>query len=161
MTFDSRLFRDALGHFATGITVVTTRLGDQPAIGLTANSFSSVSLDPPLVLWSLDKRSDMLATFQACKHFAINVLSVDQKDLSVKFSRRDNHLINGLDVEYWKTGSPILRQAHASFDCSVHERIDAGDHIVMLGRVEQVGHGEGGQPLLFHRGQYSQIDPAN
>jgi len=159
MTFNSRQFRDALGHFATGITVVTTKVGSEPAIGLTANSFSSVSLDPPLILWSLDKNSETVATFEACEHFAINVLSVEQKDLSVQFSRRGNHFINGLDVETWKTGSPILRQAQASFDCTVHQRIDAGDHIIMLGQVEQVGLSGSGDPLLYHRGQYRQIDP--
>ena len=153
MPHDSRAFRNALGHFATGVCVVTTRGPDGAAVGLTINSFASVSLDPPLVLWSLDRASDRFALFMAAEHFCVNVLDGAAQPLSHRLSRKgERHLLDEPCAE--DAPLPILKKALAYFECKVEARHDGGDHAIVVGRVLSFGHTDDGDPLLFYRGRY-------
>lgn len=154
MSFTARDFRDALGCFATGITVVTVHPEGKAPAGMTANSFTSVSLDPPMVLWCLAKGADLEDAFASTDHFGINILSESQTDLSAHFSRRGEHECEHVPFEVWETGAPILSGALAQFDCKTVERFDAGDHWIYLGRVERMGSNPDGHPLLYYRGGY-------
>lgn len=155
--FDSRAFRDALGCFATGITVVTTLAPDGAPVGVTMNSFSSVSLDPPLVQVCLARDSNALEAFTAAPVFVVNILAEDQAELSVRFSQRG--LIDrwaGLAVDHWDTGVPVLPGCLANLECDREALYDGGDHVIMLGRVRQIAS-KPGRPLLYFRGNYAQL----
>lgn len=156
---DGRRFRNALGWFTTGVAVVTTRLPGGEAIGITVNSFSSVSLDPPLVLWCLDKKSDTLAAFEAATHFTVNVLREEHREISSRLSRKGDHSLAGLAVIERENGCPALLEALAHFECEIEARHDAGDHVIMIGRVLAFDCAEDGRPLLYHRGGYQMLPP--
>ena len=157
MSFDARTFRNALGSFATGVTVVTSVGSEGQPLGFTANSFNSVSLDPPLVLFSLDRGAYSLKAFEAAGVFAINVLSEAQEPLSVAFACPRGDKWQGVRFEAWQTGSPILLDALASFDCETTSMHDGGDHVIFVGRVVQLRIADEGRPLLYFRGAYRQI----
>ena len=158
MSFDPRSFRQALGCFATGITVVTSVGLDGECLGFTANSFNSVSLDPPLVLFSLDRGAYSLKAFEAAGVFAINILREDQEAVSIAFARALSNKWEGVRTEIWQTGSPILVDALASFDCETTSIHDGGDHVIFVGRVLRLRAGVDGRPLLYFRGAYRQIN---
>lgn len=158
LDFTTRSFRDALGHFATGVVVVTTHPDGYNPIGLTVNSFASVSLEPPLVLWSLDRDSDTQGPFLASDHFAVNVLRADQKALSTRLSTRGHHDLHDDEYVTWVTGAPILTDTLAQFDCEVFERLDGGDHLIFLGRVLRIAACKG-EPLLYSQGEYRDLKP--
>ena len=160
MAIDPREFRDALGTFATGVTVVTCMSGDGKPIGLTANSFNSVSLDPPLVLFSLDRRSFSFAHFQSASHFAVNVLASSQQEISRHFARASEDKWRDIGFDVGGVGCPSLPGALAVFECSTHAIHDGGDHIIIVGRVERFAH-RPGEPLLYYRGRYARIAPAD
>jgi flavin reductase (DIM6/NTAB) family NADH-FMN oxidoreductase RutF len=148
---NARLFRDALGRYATGVTEVTT-MGPEGPVGFTANSFSSLSLDPPLVLWSPAKSSQRYPFFAAAEHFAIHVLGQGQADWPRRFSRQGEGFA-GLD---WRTnaeGVPVLPGALARFDCRRHAVHDGGDHLIIVGQVLRLTLEEG-EPLVFVKGRY-------
>jgi flavin reductase (DIM6/NTAB) family NADH-FMN oxidoreductase RutF len=147
---DPRLLRNAFGRFATGVTVVTTGTPDGP-IAITANSFSSVSLDPPLVLWSIGRHSRRFDAFANASHYAIHVLAEDQADLCWRFSRSGADFAD-LDLSWNEHGVPLLPQALARFECGVADRFAAGDHMILLGRVLGLETQEGA-PLLFAGGK--------
>lgn len=149
-----RSFRTALGAFATGVTVVTTRSEDGVDVGLTANSFNSVSLDPPMVLWSLAKSSRALSVFAAARHFAIHVLSAAQEDLSARFSRPSPDKFAGLDLQRGSGDIPLLRDCSARFQCRTAFQYEGGDHVIFVGQVEAFEHGSQ-RPLVFQGGQYA------
>jgi flavin reductase (DIM6/NTAB) family NADH-FMN oxidoreductase RutF/flavin-dependent dehydrogenase len=151
--FDRRGFRRALGQFATGVAIVSARGKDARPVGLTVNSFSSVSLDPPLVLWSLSKHSPSYADFATATHFAINVLAADQHHLSRKFSTPVADKFAGVDCEDGLAGCPLLKGATAHFVCRRVQEFDGGDHVIFLGEVEDYKWREG-EPLIFHSGRY-------
>lgn len=156
--FDSRAFRRALGNFATGVTIVTATAPDGTRAGVTANSFNSVSLEPPLILWSLDKRSSSLEVFQQARHFAVNILAADQIDLSNQFARPRDDKFAGIDVEMGIGGAPLFPDCAARFQCELHQQVDGGDHIILIGRVlafDDLGR----SPLLYHQGAYSMVLP--
>ncbi|MBM3570620.1 MAG: flavin reductase family protein [Alphaproteobacteria bacterium] len=153
----TRAFRDALGCFATGVTIAATLARDGRPEGLTINSFASVSLDPPLVLFSLDRKARCLDSFQLAHGFAISVLRDDQVELSRAFAARGGPDWNAVAWSRWGQGSPVLRDALAALDCQVHARYDGGDHVILVGKVIKLQHGEG-QPLLFYRGRYRRVD---
>ena len=158
MTFDSRAFRNALGCFATGITVVTTLCPDGHHVGVTVNSFTSVSLDPPLVLFSLGRASQTYDFFVQSKAFAINVLADDQEPLSGRFSRRDlQDRWEGVGVERWDTGVPILTGCLANLECDKETVYDGGDHAIVVGRVRRLTSRSEGKPLLYFRGSYAEL----
>lgn len=154
---DARTLRDALGCFATGVTVVTTRDGAGAPIGLTANSFSAVSLDPPLILFCLAKSSSNLARFRAAEHFAINVLHIGQQPTSGVFARSTEDRFQDVAWESWDTGAPILSGSLASFECATHEVVEAGDHLVFIGRVLRARFEPRRDPLLYFRGKYRRL----
>ncbi|MER8423103.1 flavin reductase family protein [Mesorhizobium sp. M1403] len=147
---DPGLLRNAFGRFATGVTVVTTGTADGP-VAITANSFSSVSLDPPLVLWSIGRHSRRFEAFANSAHYAIHVLAEDQIDLCWRFSKSGTDFAD-LDLSWSEHGVPLLPRALARFECSVADRFPAGDHMILLGRVLELQTQEG-LPLLFAGGK--------
>lgn len=161
--FDTREFRNALGSFATGVTVITARDVDGGLTGLTVNSFASVSLDPPLVLWSLSRHSQALAAFQHCSHYAVNILAADQVDLSTHFAKpsagRGEDKFAGLKFDIGSGGAPLLRGCCAWFECRNERRHAGGDHLIFVGQVEKFSCRDR-SPLLFHAGQYRRLGNA-
>jgi len=150
----TRQFRDALGSFATGVTIVTTRSAAGEDIGLTANSFNSVSLDPPMVLWSLAKKSLSLPAFLESGYFAVHVLSVSQEQLSLTFATRGADKFAGLAVERGHGNTPLLPGCSALFECRTAFTYEGGDHVIFLGAVESFEHFNR-PPLVFHGGRYA------
>jgi len=151
--FDSAHFRQALSQFATGVTVITTRLEDGSFRGLTASSFNSVSLDPPLVLWSLGSAANSMPIFSGNSHYVINVLAAGQEDLALRFSRRGEDPFAGVAYGLSRTGQPILKGAVAWFECHNRSRYPEGDHVIFVGEVEECAVQP--QPaLLFHSGRF-------
>ncbi|AZL60849.1 flavin reductase [Tabrizicola piscis] len=151
LPIDSRGLRDAFGRFATGVCLVTTMGPDGP-VGFAANSFSSVSLDPPLVLWSPAKASRRFGVFTAATHYAIHVLGVEQADWIPRFARTGEGFA-GLDHVVTDEGLPVLPTALARFDCAAHAAHDGGDHAILVGRVLRVTVRDG-EPLIFSQGRY-------
>ncbi len=149
---DLSAYRRGLGQFATGVTVITAQANGQMG-GLTANSFTSVSLDPPLVLWSIKYDSDSFSVFKNCTHFAINVLSSEQIDISKRFARSGGDKFSDVDWHSGLGGSPILNGAIAVFQCRREAEYPGGDHLMFLGQVERFNHLHG-EPLLFVQGRY-------
>jgi flavin reductase (DIM6/NTAB) family NADH-FMN oxidoreductase RutF len=150
---DPKHLRQALGRFATGVTVVTTRSPGGKLEGLTANSFSSVSLDPPLVLWSLQKKAPSLESFRSSGFFAVNVLGTHQHDHCHHFARPSLDKFSDIPHEIGLGGCPLLEESLASFECSTHDVIEGGDHLIFIGRVERVTYRDG-EPLIFSGGSF-------
>ena len=153
---DTRSLRDALGEFATGVAVVTACSRDGQPVGVTINSFASVSLDPPLVLWSLGLQSPSLAVFEACSHYAVNILAADQAELSQRFSQSQNDKFAGIETRVGAGGTPLLPDCCAWFECRNELRYPGGDHIILVGHVENFSRQEK-SPLIFHGGQYRKL----
>ena len=153
---DPRDFRTALGTFATGVTIITAVAADGKPYGLTCNSFASVSLNPPLVLWSLGMFSQDLSIFQNASHFAVNVLGASQQALAKKFATASEDKFTGVE---WTSGlgnAPILADSVANFQCRAVDRYHGGDHVIFLGAVEAYAYTRQ-EPLLFARGGYGQF----
>lgn len=157
MSFDSLQFRNALGRFATGVCVITANPEGHAPFGLTVNSFSSLSLTPPLVLWSLQKTSDTMEAFRVAPHWCVNILAAEQRDLSGRFAKKGNHALHEADYETGSTGLPVLKHALASFECAADARHDGGDHIILIGRVEAMQVRSDGHPLVFYQGGYQEL----
>ncbi len=153
-SFSTREFRSALGMFATGVTIITTRAADGSPIGLTANSFNSVSLEPPLVLWSLSRAAASLAAFCDGTHYAINVLAADQKDLAERFAVKGGERWRGVECLQGAGGAPLIAGSAATFECFNRSRYEEGDHVIFVGEVERCTQREGATPLLFHGGRF-------
>ncbi|MBO6716426.1 MAG: flavin reductase family protein [Rhizobiaceae bacterium] len=150
-----REFRDALGRFATGVTVVTTGTAEGP-VGITANSFASVSLDPPIVLWSIGRHSKRFAAFAACERFAVHVLAADQLDLSRRFARSGD-AFEGLPYDSSDEDVPLLGGCLSRFECTRIARHDGGDHLIVVAQVTNATLREG-EPLLFAGGGYGRFN---
>ncbi|MCW5221104.1 flavin reductase family protein [Verminephrobacter aporrectodeae] len=153
-SFSRREFRTALGMFATGVTIVTARNAAGALVGLTANSFNSVSLDPPLVLWSLSHGASSLSAFANGSHYAIHVLAADQKTLAERFAARGIDRWDGLEHRPGISGAPLLVGAAATFECFNRSRYQEGDHTIFVGEVERCEHRAGASPLLYHGGRF-------
>jgi len=153
---DSRSFRDALGLFATGITVVTTRAPNGEVVGLTVNSFNSVSLEPPLVLWSLSLGSPSEAAFRACSHYAVHVLGESQQALSRQFASSREQRFAGVRTTDGLGGAPLIEGCLARFECRNDIQYAGGDHLIFVGRVERFER-SAGDPLLYFGGGYRGI----
>ena len=140
--------------FATGVTIVTTRTAAGVLVGLTASSFNSVSLDPPLVLWSLARSSGSMPALGTGSHYAVNILAADQKALAEQFAQKKTD--RWLDVEFTEgaSGVPVISGCAATFECFNRSRYDEGDHVIFVGEVERCTRREGASPLLFHGGRY-------
>jgi flavin reductase (DIM6/NTAB) family NADH-FMN oxidoreductase RutF len=154
---DVRAFRTALGAFTTGVTVVTTRGPQGEPIGNTVNSFSAVSLDPPLVLWSFGKRAYSFKAYLSSDHFVVNILREGQEHISRRFSRPLEDKWIGFDFETWDTGCPILPNALAVFECKMAYNYQGGDHVIFVGEVLNFHHDPTGRPLVFWHGDYRLI----
>ena len=153
-TFTSREFRAALGMFATGVTIVTCRGANGELVGLTANSFNSVSLDPPLVLWSLSRSASSMAALAAGCHYAINVLAADQQALAERFASRGVDRWAGVAFTDGAQGAPLLTGAVATFECFNRSQYAEGDHVIFVGQVERCSHNPDASPLLYHGGRF-------
>ena len=152
--FSQTEFRSALGMFATGVTIVTARARDGTLVGLTANSFNSVSMTPPLVLWSLSRLAGSMAAFSAGSHYAINILGADQQDLAKQFAARDGDRFAGVRFSEGAGGAPLLEGTAATFECYNRSRYEEGDHVIFVGEVERCRYQTGASPLLFHGGKF-------
>jgi len=140
--------------FATGVTIVTARTPAGVLVGLTANSFNSVSLQPPLVLWSLAQAAGSMAALSTGSHYAINILAADQKDLAERFASGRADRWQGVAYTDGASGAPLLDGAAASFECFNRSRYEEGDHVIFVGEVERCTHRAGAAPLLFHGGKF-------
>src|SRR5690349_6258704 len=152
---DPKVLRKALGAFATGVTIVTTT-GAGGDVGLTANSFSSVSLSPPMVLWSLAKTSSSIEAFRSARHFAVHVLAADQEALSGRFASKGIDKFASLAVARGRDGIPMLRDCTARFECRTTFQYEGGDHVIFVGEVLDFTHSER-PPLVFHGGRYGTV----
>lgn len=153
-SFSAPQFRHALGMFATGVTIITARTAAGEPIGFTANSFNSVSLDPPLVLWSLARQARSLAIFSAGTHYAIHVLANDQRELAQAFATPGSDRWTNVKHSPGVAGAPVIDGVAAVFECFNRSRYDEGDHVIFVGEVEHCAHRAGCSPLLFHGGKY-------
>jgi flavin reductase (DIM6/NTAB) family NADH-FMN oxidoreductase RutF len=152
-TFDERQFRDALAQFATGVTIVCTREPSGRYVGFTANSFNSVSLNPPLILWTIARRSASLAAFDAAERYAVNVLGAEQADLARRFSRPHADRFAGVVHRLGWSDAPLIDGCVAWLECRHHARHLAGDHVIFIGEVVTVERARGGG-LVFHQGRF-------
>ncbi|WNW10436.1 flavin reductase family protein [Pseudomonas sp. DTU_2021_1001937_2_SI_NGA_ILE_001] len=150
---DARELRNLLGQFATGVTVITTRTADGRNVGMTANSFSSVSLDPPLVLWSLARSAMSLNDFLGASHFAINILGAHQHEISGQFARPAPDKFAGVPYALGKADMPVLDDVVAALVCRNVTQYEGGDHLIFIGEIEQYRY-SGAEPLVFHAGRY-------
>lgn len=157
MSFDSREFRNALGTFSTGVCVVTANPEGGEPVGMTVNSFAAVSLDPALVLWSLQNDSDCAAIFEKTDQFAINILANDQVDLSNHYATKGEHLLVAEHFHLGASGIPILQGAITHFECDIWARYPGGDHRILVGEVTAMDSIPDKQPLLFSAGQYREL----
>jgi len=155
---DLQSFRRCLGKFSTGVTVVTCVDAKGNPCGITANSFSSVSLEPPLVLWNIAKVSNSLDAYLEAEYFAINVLADTQLDVSSHFAKSDHTLFDNIQHDMSAFGVPLLPDTIAQFDCQTYAIHDCGDHHIIVGEVLDFRSADVA-PLLFFSGQYSEIKP--
>jgi flavin reductase (DIM6/NTAB) family NADH-FMN oxidoreductase RutF len=157
LDFDRKKFRAALGQYATGVAIVTAQSPGQPPVGMTINSFASVSLDPPLILWSVQSDTPSAPYFLQAPGFAITILSAAQEALAMRFAKTDGAKFEGLDVRVGHTGVPIIPGGIAEFECIMENVVSAGDHDILIGRV--VSFQTKPAPALgFHNGKFTQFD---
>ena len=157
---DGRKLRDTVGRFATGVTIITAKSATGADVGLTANSFTSVSLEPPLVLFCLAHSAQSRDAFDDGSHFAVNILSSAQKDLSSRFARSGDDKFDGLTTDRGVSGVAIVPGCLAILECATHGRVEAGDHVIVIGRVLRLSVADDDDeeaPLLFYRGGYAQL----
>ena len=153
---DADQFRQLLGRFATGVTVVTARSASGAPLGMTASSFASVSLDPPLVLVAVDRRNDMHDALKAAPHFAINILTADQEILSRRFASTDPNRFDGVGYREGRNGLPLLNDVVAHIECTMHGAVPGGDHTVYFGLVTG-GDVTEKRPLIYYRSGYGSL----
>jgi flavin reductase (DIM6/NTAB) family NADH-FMN oxidoreductase RutF len=161
LSVDQRTFRRALSQFVTGVAVITARAEANEAIGMTMSSFNSVSLDPPLVLFSIDQRALSLPSMIAAKGYAVNILSRQQEALSNQFAKSLGDKWSNVEHSLGHAESPLLHGALAHFECEPYARHDGGDHVIFIGRVVRFTAREEGNPLVFFRGKYHSLSPQN
>jgi flavin reductase (DIM6/NTAB) family NADH-FMN oxidoreductase RutF len=149
-------FRRALGHFAAGVTVVTTKLSDGQAVGITVTAFSSLSLDPPLALICIDKRARIHDRLQVGSAFAVNLLAQDQEFVSRRFASSEPDQFREIGYRDGTTGAPLIAGAIATVECRITDLLPGGDHTIVIGTVEATSVAEG-KPLLYFRGGYGQL----
>lgn len=154
MKFDSRTLRNALGQYVTGVTVITTLSPNSDKIGITANSFNSVSLDPPLVLWSVDKAARSFGAFHKAEHFAIHILGEDQRELSKQFASAQTDKFYGINTQPGLGGVPLIQECAVCLECTAYGQHPAGDHVIYIAEVRRLTVKSGVEPLVYHRGDY-------
>ena len=156
LELDAHHFRKALGQYAPGITIITTKDADGRYVGVTANSFNSVSLHPPLVLWSLSKKASSQPAFARATHYGVSILAADQQDLSLHFATFKGDRFEGLEVIETESGVPLIPGALAHLECRIRNRHDEGDHFIMVGEVEKCDDREG-EALVYRSRQYFNV----
>ena len=154
LAFDSKEYRRALGTYPTGVTVVTTLAPDGAPVGITVNSFASLSLEPPLVLWALNTGSASLGAFDRAQYFAVNILAEDQVELSRRFASPAANKFSHLEVHAGIEGVPLIAGCAACLECRAAARHNGGDHILFIGHVERFGYDAQKRPLVFFAGKY-------
>lgn len=155
MKLDAVALRNAFGLFTTGVTIITANPEGYQPFGVTANSFSSLSLDPPLLLWSLQKDSDTWDAFLAARQFAVNILAADQEHMSSRYAQKGDHALAADEYRVGDSGCVVLNKCIASFECAIGDRYEGGDHIIMIGKVLEVNCLDSdAPPLVFQRGRY-------
>ncbi len=157
---DKRAFRQALGSFPTGVAVVTAQPSGEEPMGMTVNSFTSVSLEPPLVLWCVDRKSRRFSAFAEANAFVVSVLGTAHEEVSARLARPGSHLLDGLDLLDTELGPPALADSLAVFECSRYAIHDGGDHAILVGRVLRFARREAGAPLVFFKGRYGALSGA-
>ncbi len=157
-SFDSREFRNALGNFATGVTIITAKGANGELVGVTASSFNSVSLDPPLILWSLDRNSTSLQVIEAASHFCVHILSDAQGEECMAFAKSGADKFADLEYGEGLGGAPLIDGCLARFECRNVVHHDGGDHVIIVGEVERFDV-QDGDPLIFFRGKLSNLAP--
>lgn len=157
--FSKRELRDALGMFATGVTIITSCTRDQELLGVTCNSFNSVSLDPPMVLFSLSRQAHSLNKFESCDFFAVNILSDNQRSLSDRFAQPSPEKWKGVDHHTGVTQCPLFPDSLSTFECYTRFHYDGGDHVIFVGEAFSMEVGEPAAPLLYYQGGYRQMTP--
>ena len=157
MSLDSREFRNALGSFTTGVCIITASPEGHAPFGMTVNSFASVSLDPALLLWSLQNDSECFALFEQTEKFAVNILADDQQDLSNQYAKKGDHILAAEHFHLGKSGTPLIRGVVTSFECDIWARYPGGDHVILVGEATEMSSNANKQPLLFNAGQYRQL----
>ncbi|MDZ7643036.1 MAG: flavin reductase family protein [Woeseiaceae bacterium] len=155
-TIDEKAFRKAMGKFATGVTIMTCRAEDDRAVGMTVNSFTSVSLEPPLVSRCVNRQIIPTPAFGQTGHFAVHVLHRDQEELSNHFAVDREDKFDGIEHDNGIAGTPILTDFLAVYQCEVSDRIDAGDHFILVGKLVDYEIRDG-EPLIFHQGRYHSL----
>ena len=157
MSFDIRTFRDTLGLFVTGVTVITTRDANGSPVGITANSFNSVSLDPPLVLWSVGLNALSLKAFSDANAFAVHILREDQAELSKRFAKSGTNKFEGLAIDSGLNGLPLLPDCAARLECVPYAKHKAGDHTLFIAEVQRLESDPHARPLVYHGGRYAEL----
>ncbi|GMG86299.1 flavin reductase family protein [Biformimicrobium ophioploci] len=155
-TIEPLQLRQVFGQFATGVTIVTTSGEDGSAVGMTVSSFNTVSLEPPLILWCIDKKTGCFDAFNRCQDFAIHVLAQSQQDLSALFASRGQDKFEQVAFQRNAAGVPLLEDYCARIQCRISARHDGGDHVIIVGEVTEM-HTQNREPLVFHRGRYASI----
>jgi flavin reductase (DIM6/NTAB) family NADH-FMN oxidoreductase RutF len=156
MDFDQAALRKAFGMFATGVCVVTVRDSEGGAHGITVNSFTSVSLNPALVLWCLGDASERFDLFSASPHYAIHVLAAGEEARAMRFAGKGDQTLAPDETETWETGAPVMKGVLAAFDCAVTDRVRAGDHLILVGAVRRFSAAPGQDGLTYFQSRFGQ-----
>jgi flavin reductase (DIM6/NTAB) family NADH-FMN oxidoreductase RutF len=156
MDFEMSAYREALGCFPTGVAVVTAN-GTGAHLGITVNSFTSVSLDPPLVLWSMDRKSSRHDVFARAGGFTVSILGTEHKEVSARLARAGEHSLDGIALLATELGPPALADSLAVFECATERALEAGDHTMLLGRVLRFSRHSKSAPLVYFSGKYSAL----
>ncbi len=157
MSISNSELRIATGLFPTGVAIVTAVAGGLLPFGMTVNSFTSLSLDPPLVLWNLQRSSDTVRAWQEADTFAVNILALEQENLSNRHATKGKHELHVGDYKVGMIGCPVLTESLTSMECKVYARYEGGDHVIMIGEVVNIESNPDAEPLVFHRGKYKQV----
>ena len=155
-SIDPVQLRNAFGSFATGVTVITTRAQDGKDYGLTANSFTSVSLEPPMLLWCLGDKTDCFEAFQQADHFAVHILAANQQDISNTFASKGADKFAGLEIDRGPKEIPLLQDFACRFVCKTVHKYEGGDHIIHVGEILAFSAVDA-DPLVFHKGKYAKL----
>ena len=158
--FDTRAFREALGWFPTGIAVMTAVSAETSHIGITVNSFTSVSLDPPLVLWCIDRRSRRYPAFATAPGFTVSILASGHRAVSARLAGAGEHSLDGIALMETELGPPALADSLAVFECAREQALAAGDHTILIGRVLRFSRHSKSAPLVYFGGRYSALAQA-
>lgn len=158
MSLSKQEFRSVMSLYPTGVAIITTEPNGFSAFGMTVNSFTSLSLDPPLIMWNLQKSSDTYKAWYEAETFGVNFLKVHQQELSNHYARKGEHDIAPENMSRGITGCPLLTDSLASLECKMHARYEEGDHVIIIGEVVDVQDQPDEAPLVFHKGSYTAVN---